>query len=232
MIRFAVLGRAAALAILFSGTFTVSARAQDVSEAQLAAARDAIAAINVTDPYDNILPNLAERLKAQFIQASPNFQTQIAAVVDQQALALAPRRADLEKEAATVYAKAFSIDELKSIAVFFNTEAGKKLLTNQPLISRELSRAAQIWANGISRDLTAQSTEKLRGIIDATPIQAPVVDAAAPAAAPAKPAAPAPAAKPAATAPAKPAAPAAPAAKPAAPAAPAAKPAPAPAPKP
>jgi uncharacterized protein len=231
MIRFAVLGRAAALAILFSGAFTVSARAQDVSEAQLAAAREAIAAINVTDPYDNILPNLAERLKAQFIQASPNFQTQIAAVVDEQALALAPRRADLEKEAATIYAKSFSIDELKSIATFFNTEAGKKLLTNQPLIAREMSRAAQIWANGISRDLTAQSSEKLRGIIDATPIQAPVVDTAAPApaAAPAKPAAPA--AKPAA-APAKPAAPAAPAAKPAAPAAPAAKPAPAPAPKP
>ncbi|MBW6419952.1 DUF2059 domain-containing protein [Rhizobium sp. XQZ8] len=230
MIRFAVLGRAAALAILFSGAFTVSARAQDVSEAQLAAARDAIAAINVTDLYDNILPNLAERLKAQFIQASPNFQTQIATVVDEQALTLAARRADLEKEAATIYAKSFSIDELKSIATFFNTEAGKKLLTNQPLITREMSRAAQIWANGISRDLTAQSSEKLRGIIDATPIQAPVVDTAAPApaAAPAKPAA-APA-KPAA-APAKPAA-AAPAAKPAAPAAPAAKPAPAPAPKP
>jgi uncharacterized protein len=230
MIRFAVLGRAAALAILFSGAFTVSARAQDVSEAQLAAARDAIAAINVTDLYDNILPNLAERLKAQFIQASPNFQTQIATVVDEQALTLAARRADLEKEAATIYAKSFSIDELKSIATFFNTEAGKKLLTNQPLITREMSRAAQIWANGISRDLTAQSSEKLRGIIDATPIQAPVVDTAAPApaAAPAKPAA-APA-KPAA-APAKPAA-AAPAAKPAAPAAPAAKPTPAPAPKP
>jgi len=234
MIRFAVLGRAAALAILFSGAFTVSARAQDVSEAQLAAARDAIAAINVTDLYDNILPNLAERLKAQFIQASPNFQTQIATVVDEQALTLAARRADLEKEAATIYAKSFSIDELKSIATFFNTEAGKKLLTNQPLITREMSRAAQIWANGISRDLTAQSSEKLRGIIDATPIQAPVVDTAAPApvAAPAKPATPAPAAKPAA-APAKPAAPA-PAAAPAKPAtpAPAAKPAPAPAAKP
>jgi len=242
MIRFAVLGRAAALAILFSGAFTVSARAQDVSEAQLAAARDAIAAVNVTDQYDNILPNLAERLKAQFIQASPNFQTQIASVVDEQALALAARRADLEKEAASIYAKSFSIDELKSISTFFNTEAGKKLLTNQPLISRELSRAAQIWANGISRDLTAQSSEKLRGIIDATPIQAPVVDTAAPAqaaapapaAAPAKPATPAPAAKPAA-APAKPAAaPAKPAAP--APAAPATKPAatltPAPAPKP
>lgn len=192
MIRFAVLGRAAALAILFSGAFTVSARAQDVSDAQLTAAREAIASLNVTDRYDNILPNLAERLKAQFIQASPNFQEQISSVVDEQALALAPRRADLEKEAATIYAKSFSVEELKAISTFFNTDTGKKLLTNQPLVSRELVRAAEIWANGISRDLTSQSSEKLRGIIDATPIQAPVVDPGSPeapaAAAPAKPA--------------------------------------------
>ncbi|MBP1846059.1 hypothetical protein J2046_004333 [Rhizobium petrolearium] len=204
MIRFAVLGRAAALAILVSGALTVSARAQEVSEAQLAAAREAIASLNVTDRYDNILPNLAERLKAQFIQASPNFQEQISNVVDEQALALAPRRADLEKEAATIYAKSFSTDELKAISTFFNTDTGKKLLNTQPLVTRELVKAAEIWANGISRDLTNQSTTKLRGIIDAAQIPAPVVDpapadvqAATPIPAPAKPAAPA--AKPAPT---------------------------------
>ncbi|MCC2610026.1 DUF2059 domain-containing protein [Neorhizobium petrolearium] len=204
MIRFAVLGRAAALAILVSGALTVSARAQEVSEAQLAAAREAIASLNVTDRYDNILPNLAERLKAQFIQASPNFQEQISNVVDEQALALAARRADLEKEAATIYAKSFSTDELKAISTFFNTDTGKKLLNTQPLVTRELVKAAEIWANGISRDLTNQSTAKLRGIIDAAQIPAPVVDpapadvqAATPAPAPAKPAAPA--AKPAPT---------------------------------
>ncbi|TDK36688.1 DUF2059 domain-containing protein [Rhizobium deserti] len=212
MINYAVFGRAAALAVLLSGAMTMPARAQEVSEAQMAAARDAIASLNVTDMYDNILPNLAERLKGQFIQASPNFQTQISSVVDQQALALAPRRADLEKEAATVYAKSFTVDELKAISAFFNTEGGKKLLANQPLISRELSKAAQIWANGVSRDLTNQSTEKLRGVIDATPVKAPVVDPApaeaqAAAPAPAKPAPKPAAAKPAAPAAAKPAAP-------------------------
>ena len=236
MIRSAVFGRAAALAILFSGAFTVSARAQDVSEAQLAAARDAITSLNVTDRYDNILPNLAERLKAQFIQASPNFQTQISNVVDEQALVLAPRRADLEREAATIYAKTFSIDELKVISTFFNTDAGKKLLTNQPLVSRELVKAAEIWATGISRDLTNQSSEKLRGIIDAAPIQAPVVEPtpAEAQAAPVRPATPAPARPAPATTPARPATPpAVTPARPAAPApAPAARPAPAPAPKP
>ncbi|MBB4347714.1 DUF2059 domain-containing protein [Aliirhizobium cellulosilyticum] len=200
MIKSEVFGRAVVLAVLLSGTVAVQARAQEIPEAHLAAARDAIKALNVTDRYDNILPALAENLKAQFIQSSPNFQDQISAIVNEQALTLAPRRADLEKEAATIYAKSFSVDELKAIATFFNTEAGKKLMTSTPLVARELGRAAEIWSNGISRDLTAQSTAKLRGVIDANPIQMPTAEAApAPAAQAPAAAAPAPARAPAPT---------------------------------
>jgi hypothetical protein len=184
MIKSAVFGRAFVLAVLLSGSVATQARAQEIPADQLAAAREAIKALSVTDRYDDILPTLAERLKAQFIQSSPNFQSQISTIVDEQALALAPRRADLEKEAATIYAKSFSVDELKSISTFFNTEAGKKLMSSTPLVARELGRAAEIWSNGISRDLAAQSTQKLRGVIDANPLQMPASEAA-PTAAPA-----------------------------------------------
>lgn len=180
MVRFAVFGRAAAVAILLAGAFAVPASAQEISEEHLAAARATIDAINATDRYDAILPNLAERLKAEFIQASPNFQEQISAGVDEVAISLAARRSDLEREAATTYAKTFTIDELKAITAFYGTEAGKKLLTNGPLVARELAKSAEIWANGISRDLTAQSSEKLRGVIDAAPVQAPAAESVAP----------------------------------------------------
>ncbi|CCF19631.1 conserved exported protein of unknown function [Pseudorhizobium banfieldiae] len=173
MTKFAGFRRAAALAVLVAGSMAAPLQAQEISEEHLAAAREAIASINATDRYDNILPGLAEGLKAQFIQASPNFQEQISATVDQQALELAPRRADLEREAATIYAKAFTLDELKAISSFYATEAGKKLLTNGPLVSRELAKAAEIWANGISRDLNNQSTAALRDIIDAVPAATP-----------------------------------------------------------
>ncbi|CAD7045243.1 hypothetical protein REJC140_03938 [Pseudorhizobium endolithicum] len=181
MTKHAVFWRATALALMVAGSIAVPVRAQDISEEHLAAAREAIASINATNRYDNILPGLAERLKAQFIQASPNFQEQISAVVDEQALALAPRRADLEREAATIYAKAFTMEELKAISAFYATEAGKKLLSNGPLVARELGRAAEIWANGISRDLTNQSSEKLRGTIDAAPVEAPAPEVEQPA---------------------------------------------------
>ena len=184
MTKFAGFRRAAALAVIVAGSMAAPLQAQEISEEHLAAAREAIASINATDRYDNILPGLAEGLKAQFIQASPNFQEQISAAVDEQALELAPRRADLEREAATIYAKAFTLDELKAISSFYATEAGKKLLTNGPLVSRELAKAAEIWANGISRDLNNQSTAVLRDIIDAVPAEMPpAAEGGAPAAA-------------------------------------------------
>jgi uncharacterized protein len=185
MIKSAVFGRVFALAFLLSGTAAFQAQAQEIPAAHLDAARKAIDSLGVTDRYDNILPAISERLKAQFIQSSPNFQDQISAIVDEQALALAPRRAALENEAATIYAKSFSVEELNTISTFFNTEAGKKLLSSTPLVSRELGRAAEIWSTGISRDLTTQSTEKLRGVIDANPGQMPAAEPA-PAAQPAQ----------------------------------------------
>ncbi|MFD1744208.1 DUF2059 domain-containing protein [Rhizobium helianthi] len=177
MIRHAVLGRAAALAILLSGAaFAAPASAQEVSADHLKAAKDAIASLNATDRFDNILPNLAERLKSEYTVASPNFQDQISKTVDAEALALAPRRADLEKEVATTFAKSFTADELKQIAAFYSSPVGKKYLQTLPLVQRETVRAAEIWANGISRDLTANSSAKLRTVMDANKVKAPTAE--------------------------------------------------------
>jgi hypothetical protein len=206
MIKIAGLGRFAAATIVLSGLAFGSAHAQDVTDEQIKAARAAISALGITNQFDAILPNLAEQLKSTMIQANPNFGDQIAATVDQQALALAPRRADLEREAAITYAKAFTVEELKAISDFYTSDAGKKLLKDGPVATRELYKAADIWSQGISRDLASQSNDALAKIVK-VPAAPPVADDAPAADAPA------PAAKPAA----KPAATAKPAAKPAAP---------------
>jgi hypothetical protein len=175
MIRLAGLGKAAAASILISGiAFGSAARAQEISEAHVAAAKQAIATLGVTDRFDDILPGLAERLKGELIQASPNVQDAITATVDEKALELAPRRADLEREAALTYARAFTIDELKAISTFYGSDAGKKLLKDGPIATRELMKAADIWAAGINRDLNTSSMTELQKVAgaDLTPLPA------------------------------------------------------------
>lgn len=166
MMKLAGLGRLAVAAVVLSGvSLGSSAGAQEVSEEQMKAARAAIDSLGVTNQFDNILPNLAERLKGSMIQASPNYGEQISSAVDQQALTLASRRADLERESATIYAKTFTVDELKAIADFYSSPAGQKLLKDGPIASRELIKAANIWSAGISRDLAAQSNKALSAVI-------------------------------------------------------------------
>ncbi|MBN9047116.1 MAG: DUF2059 domain-containing protein [Rhizobiales bacterium] len=168
-------------AVLLAGIHAASA--QDVTQSQLEAARAAISAIHATDQFDEILPQAARALAAELIQKDPNLQELISKTVDEKALELTARRADLETECARVYAKAFTEDELKAITAFYTSPAGKKLLTEGPIVTREVVKAANIWQNGIARDLAHNVAVVLAAKAPSTPAVAPATDddAAAPA---------------------------------------------------
>ncbi|MER9233667.1 DUF2059 domain-containing protein [Mesorhizobium sp. M0622] len=171
---FAILAASAVFA------FSSPAFSQDVTDAHLKAARAAVAAIHATDTFDNILPQAAAALEQQLIQKNPDMQELIAKTINEKAMGLASRRADLEKEAALAYAKVFSEKELTEIAAFYNSDAGKKLLDNGPIVTRELVKAAEIWQNGLARDLAQQVGETLGAAANAKAPAAPA-DGTAPA---------------------------------------------------
>lgn len=176
MISFTGMSRFASIAVIAGSVMlgAVSAKAQDVPAEHLQAARDAITALGVTNRFDAILPSIMDRLTAQLIQAYPNLQDVISAKVEEEALKLAARRADLEREAALVYAKAFTAEELTQITAFYSSEAGKKLLKDGPIATRELLRAADIWTAGIARDLEKQANDALLAEVQpAAPAEAP-----------------------------------------------------------
>lgn len=152
--------RLASLVFLFATVSIGSSQAQDeISDEHLKAARSAVTAIRATDEFDGIISAAAAELKVQLYQKNPDLQPLISIIVDETALALASRRADLEREAALVYAKAFTEEELNGIAEFYNSSVGKKLIADGPIVTRELFKAADIWRAGIARDLAQVSGE-------------------------------------------------------------------------
>jgi len=165
--RRSVLVAAAAVAI----GLVAPVQAQEPSDEHLAAARAAINALNATDQFDAILPNAAQNLKATLIQTAPNLQEAISATVDEMALEMAGRRADLEREAAAIYARSFNMDELAAIEAFYASGPGQKLLQAGPLVTRELLQAAEVWSNGISRDLATATDAALRARLGETPAE-------------------------------------------------------------
>jgi hypothetical protein len=158
-VRNITLAAAAVLAL------ALPASAQEISETHLKAARAAIGALGATDQFDAILPQAAAALKAELIQKNPDMQQLIVQTVDEKTLSLVSRRADLEKEAATIYARTFSEEELNGIATFYNSGPGKKLLSDGPIVTRELVKAAEIWQRGVARDLAQTVGEELNKAI-------------------------------------------------------------------
>ena len=137
------------------------ASAQQISAEHMEAAAKAIDATNATDSFDGILLQSAASIKDQLIGTSPDKVEEINKVVDEEAIALAARRSDLEGEARRLFAKNFSIEELDKITEFFGSDLGKKYLENTPILARELSKAARVWGQGINRDLTDNVTKQM-----------------------------------------------------------------------
>src|SRR5690606_25335399 len=122
----------------------------------------------------------SQALKAELIQKNPDLVDLINATVEENALALAPRRADLEKEAALAYARVFSEEELKAVTTFYTSPAGQKLLTDGPIVTREVLKAADIWQRGVARDLAQNTGRQIQAAVGAQAVT-PADGAAAPA---------------------------------------------------
>ena len=148
--------------------------AQEIAESHLKAAREAVTATKASEPFDAILFTAAQELKKQLIQKDPNLSDKIVEIVDTKTLEMAPRRGDLEKEIATVFAKAFSEQELTEIANFYKTPAGQKFLSNNPIVVREMNGAVDIWQRGIARDL-AQGVAQTLGQVAPTDAPLPAI---------------------------------------------------------
>lgn len=167
MMQFSKLGRLAAAAVVVAGLGTGGAFAADPSPEHIKAARATIAAVGATASFDTILPTIADQIKTQLIQATPNYESVITEIVDAKAIEIATRRSDLEQESAKVYAQTFTQEELNAITAFYTSPVGKKLLDNGPIAQRELAKAADIWATGISRDLSKAATDAINAKLTA-----------------------------------------------------------------
>jgi len=136
-------------------------RAQEISDAHVSAARAAVAAIKATDQFDSFLSNMSFELKNELMRKDPNLEAVISQTVEEEAIKLAPRRGDLEKEVALAYARHFTQEDLTNIASFYNSEAGQKLLSQGPTAMNDTLAAFDIWRQGLAQDLSVNVARSL-----------------------------------------------------------------------
>ena len=160
LIRF--ISRMVVIATAFMMLAGAPVRAQEISQSHLDAALDAINSARAARGFDTVLPALAEKVQNQLIRLRPDLHKEIAAVVEAIALKLVARRADLDNDIARVWAKTFTEDELKVIAEFFKSPAGKKYAELGPRVIAESFQAVKGWSERVEAELLAKSREELK----------------------------------------------------------------------
>jgi hypothetical protein len=137
------------------------ASAQEITESHLKAARAAITATHATDSMDSILPQANQMLKVEMIQKNPDREADIVQFVDDETLALVPRRGDLEKGSRACVRKDLhraGTERDRRVPQF----AGRQEVhLRNAIVGREVEKAVNIWQIGIARDLSQAVAKKL-----------------------------------------------------------------------
>jgi hypothetical protein len=150
------------LAMMAFGAISGGAFAQDsFSESHLEAAKAVAIETKVLDPFDSILFVMSEQTLAAFTQNDPTRAEEIADIVQNVALKLAPRRAELNKEIYKIWAGAFTEEELVQLAEFYRTPLGSKLRDSIADITAKSVDASREWQDRLSVDMVALVQEEL-----------------------------------------------------------------------
>jgi|OM-RGC.v1.018673720 hypothetical protein len=157
-VKFAGVG----LAMLAWGVISGGAVAQDnFSESHLEAAKAVALETKVLEPFDAILFVMAEQTLSAFTQNDPTRAEEIAEIVEQVALELAPRRAVLNERIFRIWAIAFTEEELIQLAEFYRTPLGMKLRDSVADITAASVEASRDWQDRLSVDIVSMVQEEL-----------------------------------------------------------------------
>jgi hypothetical protein len=127
----------------------------------VALAKQMLEVTHATTVFAPLIPGVVEQARLLYLQQNPGLGKDLSEIATKMRADLQPRSAELIDELAKLYADAFSEQEMKEIIAFYQTQAGKKLLDQQPKLIDASMNLAGNWANKLSDEVTGRMREEL-----------------------------------------------------------------------
>lgn len=147
-----------AFALAWSG----AANAQEITDAHLQAAWDAVRAVGADAEFDFALPDIAEQVQGLLIDLRPDLFRQIPDVVNEVALELVARRLDLNTDVARVWALEFTEQELIEITAFYASPTGRKFSMTFELLFQQTLQVLENWYERLAGEMRDRSLLKFQ----------------------------------------------------------------------
>jgi hypothetical protein len=137
------------LVVLASVLFIVPARAEQNAEA-LKIARQIMDAAHVSTFGDQMMTTMMKVLTNSLAASNPGKAKEIDEILNQIVVPeFRKSLPDLMEQSAQTYADNFSVDELKQLLAFYNSDIGKKLIERQPAMLRQQLLIGQLFSQSI-----------------------------------------------------------------------------------
>ena len=152
------------LVCVFAGFlgFAAPAAAQVPSDESLRVATDLVEAIKTADQMRAIFPIIVQQLKPIIAKSNPAVERDFDALAPAMTGLLDERMGELTSAIAAVYARNFSIDEMRQLAAFFRTPVGVKYLERAPVLVQESMQIGNRFGQETAGDLERRVKEELR----------------------------------------------------------------------
>jgi len=141
---------------------TGAARAQNPSPDALEAARNLVTTLRLSDQYRALLPGILLGLKPSLTQDRPEIERDFDSLVPTVIDTYAKYNNVMVDNAAVLYAKTFSVEELRAIEAFYRSPAGQKYRENSRALADQSRQIGEESSRKASDDLKARMTQLLR----------------------------------------------------------------------
>jgi len=150
-----------ALALVAIGP-AAHAQQPQATAASLLVAKQLVMVTGATALFNPIVAGVVEQAKLLYLQQDPGLGKDLNEISERMRKDLQPRFDELTNEVARLYATHFTEQELKDILAFYSSPAGKKMLTEQPVVIGASLKFAQDWANKLSEQVTERMRDELK----------------------------------------------------------------------
>jgi len=137
--------------------------AQSPRPEDLAAARELVTTMKLTEQMKALIPILMKNMKAtMLIGRSPEFVRDFEAAMPTLMAAFDSRYGEFTDLMAGIYATNFTAPELQDMTAFYRTPTGQKVLRTLPAIAQQSVQAGQAWGLRIGEEIKQRMIDEMR----------------------------------------------------------------------
>jgi hypothetical protein len=148
------------------GSRVLQAKGDDGRQIRMVLAEKLMQSDGLPKVQIQILATMAKQITGAIVKKHPSKEKQIRRLMDEIFGEMDAKRNEMNKKIASVYAKHFTVDEMKTLLAFRQTPLGRKMEVKMPVIMQEAMRVGQLWGRDIALDIMRRFMEeaKKRGL--------------------------------------------------------------------